>query len=1025
MEHYTEKQYDDDLTIVADEYDDSFHTDNVDLFEFPTYDESPLVRLKSLVLSIDWEITDDVLHQFNDELVDLKDVWADEKIYLVYIQALEKISKYIYKEKADANPNAIKLLLSFYYNLEKMVSSELMTEGEKRQLLLEDVRKFEILKKQISKGDKKATSTAHGEVYADEMQPSPVTAPDAGSILFDLKALVLGIDWEITEIELERLRDEVHRLENIFAGSRPKQIFLQGLGTLAAYIRFKKSDAHADAFKLLHSFVAGLEKIVTVPMSLEEEKRILLPEVEKFNEFKAIVGAKIKPSKVEEEEFSEDEEEGGSIAPALSGLPEGGERGFQEEEEAAALDRSSTSMVEGQVDRFFTDSDEPQFEEKADQFEVQAGRDVPDEGGDVVESRLDAMFQADGTPAGPGIDREESMRGVDVESDADGESDQDRLPYQDDDLAPALSDLDESVRIERSEVVPEENIEFAADVESRLDDFFGALDVNEEIPQAAVFETEPEETVETEMQESVAFSAVETDTGSSSGITLPGVDVESEDDDDSGEEPLAFAGADLAPALSGEPEPELVATGEDRFAVFEPADRVSVEEERIAGEIDSAVDIEDRPDSFFGKEEEPAREGQTMNGNEESALTEESIEESPSDRKEEKYEDVDKIEQPSSSMFVMEVLEEGEIEEELAFEPVEEEKGGAIGEASLDIDDEAVFDGLEEPVAADVFEDSSMEGGFQFESVPESLDSGRLMAAVPDIEALSEEQLTVEEELPIAAMEDPLSNLRACVGSLGLELEDSIFEGMHADIDSLRNEYAAVPLARMFLQLISTATQHIETYRYEASAEAFSILQSLTDALGEALEDPKGFSAQERLLSEMTTVLLWQKDMLDRQAVAKGGRLTFAVPVRTKAGEILEEEEISFEEEEIEERDSAAIEPAVEEEPVGGGETGRDLFTAAETVALDSEDIFAAEDLVAEVAEVQDQRNIASMDDDSYTALADDLAGERLAVTGAEGSDERLARQIRELIRSEVELIRQEMQSGMESLRKELLDKEN
>ena len=1025
MEHYTEKQYDDDLTIVADEYDDSFHTDNVDLFEFPTYDESPLARLKSLVLSIDWEITDDVLHQFNDELVDLKDVWADEKIYLVYIQALEKISKYIYKEKADANPNAIKLLLSFYYNLEKMVSSDSMTEGEKRQLLLEDVRKFEILKKQISKGEKKATSTAHGEVYADEMQPSPVTAPDPGSILFDLKALVLGIDWEITEIELERLRDEVHRLEDIFAGSRPKQIFLQGLGTLAAYIRLKKSDAHADVFKLLHSFVAGLEKIVTVPMSLEEEKRILLPEVEKFNEFKAIVGAKIKPSKVEEEEITEDEEEGGSIAPALSSLPEGEERGFQEEEEAAALDLSSTSIVEGQVDRFFTDSDERQFEEKADQSEVQAGRDMPDEGGEVVESHLDAMFQTDAPPAGPEIDREESMRGADVESDADGESDQDRLPYQDDDLAPALSDLDESVRIERSEVVPEENIDFAADVESRLDDFFGALDVNEEKPQAAVLETEPEETVETEMQESVAFSAVEIDTGSSSGITLPGVDVESEDDD-SGEEPLAFAGADLAPALSGEPEAELMATGEDRFAVFEPADRVSVEEERIAGEIDSAVDIEDRLDSFFGKEEEPAREGQTMNVSEEPALTEESIEESPSDRKEVKYEDVEKIEQPSSSMFVMEVLEEGEIEEELAFEPVEEEKGAVIGEASLDTDDEPVFEGLEEPAAADVFEVSSMEEGFQLESVPESLESGQLMAAVPDIEALSEEQSTGEEELPIAAMEDPLSNLRACVGSLGLELEDSIFEGMHADIDSLRNEYAAVPLARMFLQLISTATQHIETYRYEASAEAFSILQSLTDALGEALEDPRGFSAQEMLLSEMTTVLLWQKDMLDRQAVAKGGRLTFAVPVRTTAGEIFEEEEISFEAEEVEERDSAAIEPAVEEEPAGGVETGSDLFTTAETVALDSEDIFAAEDLVvADVPEVQDQHIIVSMDDDSYTALADDLAGERLAVTGAEDPDERLARQIRELIRSEVELIRQEMQSGMESLRKELLDKEN
>ena len=146
MEQYTEKHYDDDLTVVEDEYNDSFHTDSVDLFEFPSNDESPIARLKSLVLSIDWEITDDILRQFNEELVDLKDVWADEKIYLVYVQALEKISKYIYQEKADSNPNAIKLLLTFFYNLEKMVSSEFMSEEEKRQIVLEDVKKFEMLR---------------------------------------------------------------------------------------------------------------------------------------------------------------------------------------------------------------------------------------------------------------------------------------------------------------------------------------------------------------------------------------------------------------------------------------------------------------------------------------------------------------------------------------------------------------------------------------------------------------------------------------------------------------------------------------------------------------------------------------------------------------------------------------------------------------------------------------------------------------------------------------------------------------
>ncbi len=788
MEHYTEKQYDDDLTIVADEYDDSLQTDSVDLFEFPTYDESPLARLKSLVLSIDWEITDDILHQFNEELVDLKDIWADEKIYLVYIQVLEKISKYIYKEKADANPNAIKLLLSFYYNLEKMVSTESMTEGEKRLLLLEDVRKFEILKKQISKGRKTVAATAHGEIHADEMQSPSGTVPDSGLILSDLKAIVLGIDWEITESELERLRDEVLRLKEVFAGSQPKQIFLQGLNALAAYIRVHKGGAHADAFKLLHSFVAGLEKIVTVPMSLDEEKRILLPQVEKFNEFKAIIKSKVMPDEDVEEKFSDDDVDGGTIAPALSAVPEEEERGFQEEQEAAALGLTSSSMVERQVDRFFTDIDE----HKSDQPELQADGNVPDQGRATVESHLDAMFQTETTPAGFGRDQETALLGVEVEIDADDESNHDRLRHQAGDLAPALSGLDDTVMMERSEPVPEESIEFATDVERRLDDFFGALDVDGEKPLGAVLEEEPEEAIATGLQESVPFSSFGTVADVAEAIVLPGVDVGAEDEDESGQEPLAFAGEDLAPALSGEPEAELMATGEDRIAAFEYADQGSVEEERTAGEMDSAADIEDHLNFLFDNEEEPSQEDHMFGDNQQPALAEKSAGESFSAWKREKYEDDAGRDQLSSSRLFSGVPEEGKIKEEFAFEPVEEEEEGAPAEAFPDSEYAAVFEGVEEPVA----------------------------------------------------------------------------------------------------------------------------------------------------------------------------------------------------------------------------------------VALDSEDTFAVEDLVVEAPETQADQQIVNMDDDSYAALADELAGERLALTGADGVDEVLAKQIRELIRSEVEVIRQEMLSGFERLRKELLDRE-
>lgn len=359
MEQYTEKQYDDDLTVVADEYNDSFQTDNVDLFEFPSYDESPIARLKSLVLSIDWEITDDILKQFNEELLDLKDIWANEKLYLVYVQALEKISKYIYQEKADSNPNAIKLLLTFYYNLEKIISSEDMSEEEKKQILLEDVQKFEKLKQQIGRATKVEKKSSVADRAEETVSRTGISASAATkSILLDLKAIVLGIDWEITEKDLGKLRDEVIRLEGVFAGSRPKLIFLQGIGTLGAYIRLKKSNAHADAFKLLHSFFAGLEKIVNSSLSLDEEKAVLFPEVEKFNSFKSIVGTTISTEAAQDDrdvDFSEDEGDeegvGSGFSPAFSDLPEGETRGFQEEEEAAALGAANFYHC-GQSDRY-------------------------------------------------------------------------------------------------------------------------------------------------------------------------------------------------------------------------------------------------------------------------------------------------------------------------------------------------------------------------------------------------------------------------------------------------------------------------------------------------------------------------------------------------------------------------------------------------------------------------------------------------------------------------------------------------
>jgi pilus assembly protein FimV len=126
---------------------------------------------------------------------------------------------------------------------------------------------------------------------------------------------------------------------------------------------------------------------------------------------------------------------------------------------------------------------------------------------------------------------------------------------------------------------------------------------------------------------------------------------------------------------------------------------------------------------------------------------------------------------------------------------------------------------------------------------------------------------------------EPLGNLRACIDSLGIELEDKIIAGLFQEINKLRQKWPDRPIEKTFLQLLSTITQHIDMYRYESSAEAHSLLLSVYQVLANLqVGDLK--RNQEMLLGETLRVLQWQQDMLVRQAVKRGKELTFVDPVR-------------------------------------------------------------------------------------------------------------------------------------------------
>ena len=933
MEHYKESQYDDDLTVGINDYDEDFSSSGVDLFDFIGDEESPMASLKSIILSIDWEITDDILRQFNEELVNLKGTWRNEKINLVYIQALEKISRYIYKEKASAHPNAIKLLLTFYTNLEKIVSEQTLSDNEKKAILFEDVKRFEKFKKQILPGAKepqkeKVVKTAEVETTSPEPEIPVVPETDkkvlltdvldSGDPLLNLKAIVYGIDWEITERELNNLAIEVAKLEQKYSGSKPKLIFLQGIGSLGTYISMKKSDAHADAFTLLHSFYAGLEKVIVNDLSGEAEKNILLPEVEKFNDFKKLVERTIANQSSEEAEEEEEIYEGGEIQPAFADMPED-VHGFRADEEELKEITQSKAVFDDAIEADLESEDDSELANE-------------------MESRLEGMFDEPGKESVKGIDADIALAGVNVETDADDDSDEEPLLFEGDELAPALS--------------TEEDLGGFNEAPAELPDDIEDSDFKEADIDAVAFESDiDEDSLSDEVEEEIsdlidpALAAGEDDKDLSS---IPGVDVETEADDDSDEDPLPLENGELAPALFD---------GDD----FEDFDTAQTAIEK-SDEIDSNIE------EFFSESDDEALiEPESVTDTEDDLLavddgeTETSVEDEPELEAEPELEfelqpetEMDSSEDLEEETPALEDTVENIVDEDLAISDVADEIEGDLEDFFAETDDlsgETDLEAAEDIQHVEQGEDTE-EHAEEGEAVTETSTSEEIAdEEVEDvIDADVDEKLTSffgESESPISSDEN------LALSGVDVEREDDDdSEEMPLPMDgdelapALDGIVAAGEESEMEPPLLGGDGDEVETALFgsdDLEEDTFSVAGD--DELGEAGEDElEGPSLFDERGSEESEDLSFTDEELDEEVDED------LMPALSEA---LSEEDMSTLDEEDDDLDQLsddlmqALDDSDEEEQIAfaavtempGDEIGENLDVEIETLA--DEDLVA------------------------------------------------------------------------------------
>ncbi len=115
---------------------------------------SPLTTLKSIVLSMDWEINDSILTDFVQELIRLKTIFKNDIIVVKCLQLLEAIGKYILQKKAETHPDSIRLLQFIYRDLEILLLSKGISESAKRSILADEIAQFKKLKEKLSEPSK-------------------------------------------------------------------------------------------------------------------------------------------------------------------------------------------------------------------------------------------------------------------------------------------------------------------------------------------------------------------------------------------------------------------------------------------------------------------------------------------------------------------------------------------------------------------------------------------------------------------------------------------------------------------------------------------------------------------------------------------------------------------------------------------------------------------------------------------------------------------------------------------------------
>jgi len=256
-----------------------------------------LAELKNIVASLNENITGDDITTFQKLISQLGQQYEGNTNVTTFLKMMRSLSKYLAFKKNNAHADSIPALNSIVMQLEKVINDPDLKEDDASQILSDEIEKYKTLKNKIAS------------------KPS-ITDNDIN----DLKAVILSVDWEISDVTLLNFETVTTNLLKQFKNYKIHYTFLKIIHSIGRYIGRQKANAPTDSISFLRSVFENFELIILTPeMTFKEKKQILETDINRFYEFKQKIPRQKKTTNLKDD-TSEDE----SFSPALSHIKKTG-----------------------------------------------------------------------------------------------------------------------------------------------------------------------------------------------------------------------------------------------------------------------------------------------------------------------------------------------------------------------------------------------------------------------------------------------------------------------------------------------------------------------------------------------------------------------------------------------------------------------------------------------------------------------------------------------------------------------------